>query len=193
MRSRLDLALAFACLACGGEPTTHDIVNTSATTTVGAGGGGGATSTTGASSSVGVGGAGVGGEGGAASSVAASTSSSSASTGAGGAPPECANQVDGTHCTETCGCPPCGPIVNNVDCTEGLCQAGACVAHIPVVCLAMGTPYQGCDGVPHNYYVAADPDVVCWDTNSTGYCPKGTPCTAYPGKNLNNPIVGTCQ
>jgi hypothetical protein len=108
---------------------------------------------------------------------------------------------DGSDCTtEACDPGPVHPpVATGTSCsTNGgaLCQAGACVPFIPVVCKVGGQVYNGCDGFVH-------PGIgITWGNGPTfglcngaaidvAYCPPGTNC----GVSVDGAFKGTgkCQ
>lgn len=113
-------------------------------------------------------------------------------------------KADGTWCTETCGCPQhnggvCGE--SNVSCTRGLCDAGACVDAIPVVCKVGVKTYTRCDLTAGDWRISWDGEEP-WDScaaiaNDVGYCAPGSTCYVYEGSTgpWLGPVNGTgvCQ
>jgi hypothetical protein len=99
-----------------------------------------------------------------------------------------------------------GPMLSQVatgtPCAGGLCdKAGACVAHIPVICVFLGQSfYTGCDGNAslgiYSYidYVSADPNTTQFCNGApsdVGYCPSGNDCTVHFSDNSTK--KGKCQ
>lgn len=106
---------------------------------------------------------------------------------------------DANDCTaDTCG--PNGPehvmLPKGNACSTGLCDAGACVPFIPVVCNVDGDLYIGCDGVDHQWQIMFDTGMPqlggCLSVTDVGFCAPGTGCSVF--LTLSQTIVdGSCM
>jgi hypothetical protein len=185
-------------VACGSDSKGNSAGGTFAP---GATGSASASSGDGAGGEAGEGSASSAGEGGSAGSSTAEAASSSASTsgaggagGGGGAPATCASAPDGTSCTETCHCPPCGSQPPSIECDAGVCQAGACVEFVAVKCKVGSVVYQSCDLAAHATIISwgdSTAEHVCNGSSyEIGYCAPGTVCYVSHGNEFDE---GVCQ
>lgn len=100
-----------------------------------------------------------------------------------------AEMPTGTPCSETCLCDwDCGLMPDPGGCGQGLCQAGSCVATIPVTCMTPQGTWTGCEDLMQTeesitWGLNGSGDGSCHATagsqSYTGYCEPGTACTVH--------------
>jgi hypothetical protein len=188
MRARVGVVVVAMVLGCGRDGRSRATTGGGSGGAGGDGGGGSSSASTTSSSEA------SGGTGGAttsstsatsssadASSSSSTTASSSSSSGGGcGSPAECpAGECEDATCVSGV----CGVDLKAIGtaCSTGLCQNGACVDFIPVVCKVGNMTYSACDGVDHNweiYWFVMNMGHICFahDTMQADYCAPGTDC-----------------